>query len=608
MRRFFELVVRFRRDEGGAFAVIFGVMAIVLVALSGAVVDYVALQQARSRAQIALDAAVLALQPEINERGVTEESLRQRAEAIVIDRIGDSRIAAKVDRSSIDLETGRLFFSGEFTMPTMFVSLVGVNELKSAFSAEAIQGSVNLEVSLSLDVTGSMGGSRIRDLKVAAKDLVDVILQNNRGEISAKIALVPYSQAVNGGKYATALRGPIRAGKPISDINWASGSSKPISALSNSSPVKVTSSRHGFKNGEWVFISNVSGFNFGHVNNSAFQVQNVSTDTFTLSGTSAVWYASYYGSGTVVKCLRPNCTPQVTSNQHGFKNNDYVAFSDVQGMTGLNGNAFLVSDVTANTLILNGASAGGGGSYVAGTGKMHCTWQNASEGCGFLVYPTQARTQNIAEVTNCVTERAGPNALNDQPPTTTLVGRNYPPDRDCPSSAIIPLTDRKADLVKAIDELPATGTTAGSLGILWSWYMLSPKFGYVWENAQPAPYGDKETLKVAIIMTDGDFNTVHFDGVLSRDSNIGSSAMRHANIAHNGAPYVQAKAYCDAMRTAKITVYTVGFDIGNGTPAANIMAYCATEPANYYAAENGDELKEAFQQIARNISALRLTQ
>jgi Flp pilus assembly protein TadG len=40
----------------------------VLVALSGAVVDYVGLIQTRDRAQIALDAAALALQPRIFEK------------------------------------------------------------------------------------------------------------------------------------------------------------------------------------------------------------------------------------------------------------------------------------------------------------------------------------------------------------------------------------------------------------------------------------------------------------------------------------------------------------------------------------------------------------
>lgn len=606
MRRLFELVVRFQRDEGGAFAVIFGVMAIVLVALSGAVVDYVALQQARSRAQIAVDAAALALQPEINKSGVTEQSLREKAQAIVVDRIGDPRIVAKVDRSNIDPDTGRLFLGGQFTMPTMFVSLVGVNELSAAFSAEAMQGSVNLEVSLSLDVTGSMAGTPLRDLKVAAKDLVEVILQSNRGETTAKIALVPYSQAVNAGIYATALRGPIRASKTISNIAWSTGSAKSISDATNATPVKITSNNHGFQNGDWVYVSGVSGLT--HINNGAFQVEGRTTNTFELKGSARSWFTSYRGGGTVIKCLKPNCGVVVTSNGHGFTNGEYVVVTGVQGITGLNGNAVQVSEASVNSLVLNGVPAGGGGTYVPKTGKMDCTWQNAKEGCSYYLFTNASGNSQIEEITTCVTERAG-HPFNDQPPSVTYVGRNYPTSAQCPNSPIIPLTTVRKTLDDAINALPANGNTAGSLGILWSWYMLSPNFGYVWpEGQRPEPYGTKDVLKAAIIMTDGEFNTVHFDGVPSRDSPIGSGNQRHSKNAHNGPPYVQAKAYCDAMHAAKITVYTVGFGIGTGTQAANIMAYCASEPENYYAAENGAELSAAFQQIARNISALRLSQ
>ena len=56
---------RFRADERGVFAIMFGLMAVVLIAMGGAVVDYVSLEQTRNRAQVALDAAALALQPEI---------------------------------------------------------------------------------------------------------------------------------------------------------------------------------------------------------------------------------------------------------------------------------------------------------------------------------------------------------------------------------------------------------------------------------------------------------------------------------------------------------------------------------------------------------------
>src|SRR5690554_1736244 len=104
MSGFTKLLRRFGQDESGVFAVVFGVMAIVLVALGGAVVDYVTLEQTRARAQTALDAAVLALQPEINLSSVSEASILERAEAIVRERIGDPRITARVDRIFIERE------------------------------------------------------------------------------------------------------------------------------------------------------------------------------------------------------------------------------------------------------------------------------------------------------------------------------------------------------------------------------------------------------------------------------------------------------------------------------------------------------------------------
>lgn len=55
----------FVRDEQGAFAVIFGLIAIVLVALGGSTVDFSMLQSNRATMQTAMDSAALALQPRI---------------------------------------------------------------------------------------------------------------------------------------------------------------------------------------------------------------------------------------------------------------------------------------------------------------------------------------------------------------------------------------------------------------------------------------------------------------------------------------------------------------------------------------------------------------
>ena len=87
MRHFIDLLGRFRRDESGAFAIIFALIAIVLVAMSGAVVDFTSVQQARTKAQVALDSAALALQPSIYT--ANNGTIQSEAQALLKNRLID---------------------------------------------------------------------------------------------------------------------------------------------------------------------------------------------------------------------------------------------------------------------------------------------------------------------------------------------------------------------------------------------------------------------------------------------------------------------------------------------------------------------------------------
>src|SRR4051794_25824597 len=106
MRRFTDLLQRFRRDERGAFAVIFGLLAIVLIATSGAVVDFTYTQTARSRAQTALDSAALTLQSRISIDN--NATLKSKAQSILRERLKDNSITATVNTATTDTTTGKL--------------------------------------------------------------------------------------------------------------------------------------------------------------------------------------------------------------------------------------------------------------------------------------------------------------------------------------------------------------------------------------------------------------------------------------------------------------------------------------------------------------------
>lgn len=611
MQRLISLVSRFGRDERGAFAVIFGLMAIVLVALGGAVVDYVRLEQTRNRAQVALDAAALALHSEINIAGITDEQIRARAEALVMERVGtELPVTVKVDQILIDRKAGSITLAGSFTMPTLFVELVGVPEVGAAFTSQAVRGALDMEISVALDVTGSMSGTRITTLRDSMTAFINEVVQDDQTLNYTKVALIPYSQAVNAGSYATALRGPIRGPVSIKDIGWSTGSAKAITGATNKNPVVVTAKSHGFSNGDWVFIWGVSGMT--DINNGAFQVANKTNDEFQLKGENGEKFKKYSKNGSVIKCLYERCMSLVTtSTPHGYNNGEYLHVTDVKGLTGMNNVSYQVSSATLTTLYLNGAPTSGAGTYTANTGQLHCTWQTPAEGCSYYRFQSPDGNWNTFAATTCVTERAV-NGMTDLPPTASFVGRNYPPaGNPCLTSPIVPLTSNKPALRAAVAALKDGGSTSGSLGALWSWYMLAPNFGYVWPfESQPAPYRKENLLKTAIFMTDGEFNTVHCNGVVARNSTSGSGGTSdHIScVAPNGDPYVQARAYCDAMKDSSrsITIYTVAFDIAAGSPADQLMKYCASGPDYALSAANDADLRNAFEQIARRLSALRI--
>jgi hypothetical protein len=213
-------------------------------------------------------------------------------------------------------------------------------------------------------------------------------------------------------------------------------------------------------------------------------------------------------------------------------------------------------------------------------------------------------------ISNCVSERTGAEAYTDNAVATYKVGRNYAsPNNPCNTSAILPLSSNKAALNTAIDNMVASGSTSGQVGVAWGWYMLSPTFGLWSGSSVPAAYGTDHLKKVAILMTDGEYNSPYCNGVISKDATTGSgNPLDHINCnATNGNSYAQSEALCAAMKAKGITVYTVAFQLINTTSAQNLMTNCASGNGNRYDAANETELKAVFKTLANTLLALRLS-
>ena len=77
--------------------------------------------------------------------------------------------------------------------------------------------------------------------------------------------------------------------------------------------------------------------------------------------------------------------------------------------------------------------------------------------------------------------------------------------------------------------------------------------------------------------------------------------------AANGCSTTQARALCTNMKAKGITVYTVGFQLGGNQTAIDTLNQCATDPTKFYNAADGEQLKQAFRDIALHLSSLYLS-
>ena len=86
------------------------------------------------------------------------------------------------------------------TVPMTFMQVLNTQSVDVTVSASAVRPQGKLEVALVLDQTGSMAGQKIANLKLAAKDLIDIVVWDNQtDDYYAKVAIVPYAAGVNAG-------------------------------------------------------------------------------------------------------------------------------------------------------------------------------------------------------------------------------------------------------------------------------------------------------------------------------------------------------------------------------------------------------------------------
>lgn len=194
MRRILRHFRRLARDRRATVAMTFALSSIPLVIGTGVAVDLSRAYVVETRLQNALDAAALA----VGSSAGSQATLQTIAEKFFARNYPADKLGVPAT-PLLTVGSGTIHLSAQATMPTSFMAIVGKTSITVHGEVEALRKNTGVEVALVLDVTGSMAGTKIQNLRDAASDLVDELFGAETEPELLKVAVVPYSVAVNVG-------------------------------------------------------------------------------------------------------------------------------------------------------------------------------------------------------------------------------------------------------------------------------------------------------------------------------------------------------------------------------------------------------------------------
>lgn len=184
---------RFAQSEAGSLTIFTLFIFIVMLMITGMAVDMMRFEARRVALQNTLDRAVLAAAD--MDQSLTPEDVVQD----YFDKagLGHATVLTHVDGDST-FRTVEAF--GSMAMDTHFMHLMGIDTLAAPAIGGATEGMTEVEISLVLDVSGSMGwNNKLPNLKVAAKDFVDTVIDSSSSAEQTHISIIPFSTQVNAG-------------------------------------------------------------------------------------------------------------------------------------------------------------------------------------------------------------------------------------------------------------------------------------------------------------------------------------------------------------------------------------------------------------------------
>ncbi len=560
----------------------FALVTVPVIAATGAAIDYARAYDQRMVVQDALDSAALAANRLIGL--ATNDEIFAEAQAFF-----NANVEGRLDNQitlTMSVDGGSVALSTELPVPTMFLGLIGIENINFDVRSVSIAGAATYEVVMVLDNSTSMRGSKLSALKVAATDLINSLFAlsvGNGADDPIRIGLVPFGASVNVGpsnRYSGWMdTGGLATG--IADIN------------------------HNFHDG----VEGADQFT------NRFALYD---DMYNLNWLGCVEARTYpYDvtdatptTATPATLFQPMFAPDEPDDANGIDDdftNDYL---DDDGGDGDN-----ACDVTE-------ATPGTAGTYTCnvytGLQRLFCQffgnpapqWQPGADGTPAGPDYCDPDSSNYEE---CLQERVckydGVNGWN-------FNDRGEGPNLNCTANALTPMTTNQSALLAAVTAMysPQSPTAYTNIeqGIVWGWRVLSESEPFT----EGRPYGEVGNHKILIVMTDG-ANTYVDQNTFNKSQYMAFNYVYHGYLDvtetnPDNDDIVEEMdertlEVCANIHDTEITVYTIAFQV-NDDDAEAIIEQCASDENKWFDADDNDELIAVFRLIAQDIATLRIAE
>tara|TARA_R110000868_G_scaffold2384_4_gene17636 strand:- start:15036 stop:16589 length:1554 start_codon:yes stop_codon:yes gene_type:complete len=221
LAKIFKIGADFAANRRGNVAVIFALALMPVTLLAGGSVDLSQAMNARSRLAQALDAAALAVGSNVN---LSDDDAMDLVNGFISANYPERELGT-VRNVAVDInpDTDIVTVRGEANVRTTMLGLAGIQSITVHWESEVQRARQRIELAMVLDNTGSMGGSKIRNLRDSAHLLTEILFEGVDDPEDVKIGLVPFSATVNvGTQYARDWWLDPDATSPV-HAEWAGG-------------------------------------------------------------------------------------------------------------------------------------------------------------------------------------------------------------------------------------------------------------------------------------------------------------------------------------------------------------------------------------------------